>query len=107
MRDVILGILAICSWALAISVIYIIRYILLKRKLKLVYEEYEVKIHEALRGRRIRFSSFFVEPQESGDAMIDLLLFKLHRSVMHAVSLIIFYLLSVVSLCLFFLCVRR
>lgn len=107
MKDIILGILAICSWVLVISVIYIIRYILLKRELKLVYEEYEEKIHEALRGNRIRFSAFFLEPQESGDGKIDLLLFKLHRSVMWAVLLIIFYLLSAVSLCLFFLCVRR
>jgi len=106
-KDTILGIAAFCSWTLVISVVHSIRYVFLKRQLKLVYAEHKEEIHEAIRANRLRFSAFLIEPQETGDDVIDVLLFKLHRSVMWSEVWMILYILSVVSLSLFFLCIRR
>ena len=102
MIDTILSILKFCSWILVISFINGIRYLFLKRKLKLIYEEYEEEIHRAIRCNRIKFSALFVEPLETGNDMLDLLLFKMHRSAMWFVLWLFFYLISIVSLYLLF-----
>jgi len=98
MIDTILPLLELGAFALVISFINGIRYIFLKRKLKLIYEEYKEEIHKAIRCDKIKFSAFSKEPLETGNDMLDLLLFKIHRSAMWFVLLLFFYLFSVVSL---------
>jgi hypothetical protein len=98
----ILPILKFCSWILVISLINGVRYLFLKKKLNLICEEYNEEIHKAIRCNKMKFSAFLIEPLETGNDMLDLLLFKIHRSAMWFVLLLIFYVISVVSLYLFF-----
>ena len=90
MTDIV-PLLELCSFALVISFINGIQYIFLKRKLKLVYEEYKEEIHEAIRCDKIKFSALFIEPLETGNDTLDLLLFKTHRSAMWFMGFLIFY----------------
>jgi hypothetical protein len=78
----ILSLLKFCSWILVISFINGIRYFFLRRKLKLIYEEHKEEIHKAIRCDEVKISVFFREPLETGNDMLDLLLFKIHRSAM-------------------------
>ena len=87
----ILPILKFCSWVLVISFINGIRYLFLKRKLKLMYGEYKEEIHKAIRCDKMKFSALLVEPLETGNDMLDLLLFKIHRSAMWFIGLLFFY----------------
>lgn len=96
MKDTILPLLELGSFVLVISFINGIRYLFLKRKLKLIYEEYKEEIHKAIRCNKIKFSTLFIEPLETGNDMLDLLLFKIHRSAMWFLLLLIFYPVSVV-----------
>lgn len=96
MIDTILPLLKFCSWILAISFINGARYLFLKRKLKLIYEEHKEEIHKAIRCNKIKFSALFIEPLETGNDVLDLLLFKVHRSAMWFLLLLIFYPVSVV-----------
>ena len=97
MINTILPILKFCSWILVISFINGIRYLFLKRKLELIYyEEYKEEIHKAIRCNKIKFSTLFIEPLETGNDMLDLLLFKIHRSAMWFLLLLIFYPISVI-----------
>lgn len=102
MTDTVVPLLKFCSWVLVISFINGVRYLFLKRKLKFIYKEYKEEIHKAIRCNQIRFSALFIEPLETGNDMLDLLLFKIHRSAMWFVLLLIFYLISVVSLYVLF-----
>ena len=47
---------------------------------------------------KIKFSTFLMEPQETGNDTLDLLLFKIHRSAMWSVAFLIFYPVSIVFL---------
>jgi len=96
MRDTILPLLKFFSWILVISFINGARYLFLKRKLKLIYEEHKEEIHKAIRCNKIKFSALFMEPLETGNDVLDLLLFKIHRSAMWFLLLLIFYPVSVV-----------
>jgi hypothetical protein len=96
MIDTIVPLLKFCSWVLVISFINGIRYIFLKRKLKLIYEEHKKEIHKAIRCNKIKLPVFFIEPLETGNDMLDLLLFKIHRSVLWFIGLLFFYPVSVV-----------
>jgi hypothetical protein len=99
-----LPLLKLGSFALVISFINGIRYLFLKRKLKLIYyEEYKEEIHKAIRCNKIKFSNLFIEPLETGNDMLDLLLFKIHRSAMWFLLLLIFYPVSVVAYLLLYL----
>ncbi len=92
MIDTILPLLKLGSFTLVISFINGIRYLFLKRKLKLIYyEKYKEEIHKAIRCNKIKFSTLFIEPLETGNDMLDLLLFKIHRSAMWFLLLLIFY----------------
>jgi len=94
----ILSLMKFCSVFLVISFINGVRYLFLKRKLKLIYGEYKEEIHKAIRCDKIKFSALFIEPLETGNDMLDLLLFKIHRSAMWFVLLLFFYGISVVFL---------
>ncbi|MFC1677440.1 hypothetical protein ACFL3G_10320 [Planctomycetota bacterium] len=96
MIDNILPILKFCSWVLVISFINGIRYLFLKKRLKLIYEEHREEIHKAIRCNRIKFSALFVKPLETGNEMLDLLLFKIHRSAMWFVFSLFFYGTSII-----------
>ena len=96
MIDAIVPLLKFCSWVLVISFINGVRCLFLKRKLKLIYEEYEEEIHKAIRRNKIKISVFFLEPLETGNDMLDLLLFKIHRSVLCFIGLLFFYPVSVI-----------
>jgi hypothetical protein len=96
MTDTILLLLELGSFALVISFINGIRYIFLKRKLKLIYEEHKEEIYKAIRCYKIKLSVFFVEPLETGNNTLDVLLFKIHRSVLWFVVLLLFYPVSVI-----------
>ena len=96
MIDTILPLLKFFSWFLVISFINGARYLFLKRKLKLIYEEHKEEIHKAIRCNKIKFSALFMEPLETGNDVLDLLLFKIHRSAMWFLLLLIFYPVSVV-----------
>ncbi len=91
MTDTILPTLKFCSWILVISFINGIRYLFLKRKLKLIYEEHREEIHKAIRCNKIKFSALFIEPMETGNDTLDLLLFKIHRSALWFIGLLFFY----------------
>ena len=95
MIEKILPILKFCSMFLAISFINGIRYVFFKRKLKLIYEEYKEDIHKAIRCDKIKFSVFLMEPLETGNDMLDLLLFKIHRSAKWFICLFVFYWIGV------------
>jgi hypothetical protein len=92
-----------CSIFLIISFINGGRYLFLKRRLKLIYGEYEEQIHKAIRGETIKFSTFLKEPLETGNDVLDLLLFKIHRSTQWFITLIFFYVISVAFFYLVFL----
>jgi hypothetical protein len=94
----ILSLLKFCSFILVISSINGIRYFFLKRKLKFIYQEYRGEIQKAIGCDKIKVSSFIREPSETGNVMLDLLLFKTHRSVMWCILLLFFYLVSVIFL---------
>jgi len=98
MIDTILPLLKFCSWVLVISFINGARYLFLKGKLKLIYEEHREEIHKAIRRNKITFSALFIEPLETGNDTLDLLLFKIHRSAMWFLLLLIFYPVSVIFL---------
>jgi hypothetical protein len=87
----ILSLLKFCSFILVISSINGIRYFFLKRKLKFIYQEYREEIHKAIRCDKIKVSSFVREPSETGNVMLDVLLFKMHRSIMWCILLLFFY----------------
>lgn len=91
----ILSTMKFCSIFLIISFINGGRYLFLKRKLKLIYGEYEEQIHKAVRGEKIKFSTFLKEPLETGNDVLDLLLFKIHRSAQWFINLLFFYGISV------------
>lgn len=91
MIDTIFPTLKFFSWVLVISFINGARYLFLKRKLKLIYEEHRGEIQKAIRCNKIKFSAFFLEPLETGNDTLDLLLFKTHRSAMWFVLFLIFY----------------
>lgn len=91
MIDNIVPLLKFCSWVLVISLINGVRYVFLKRELKLIYEKHKEEIHKAIGYDKIKISSFIKEPSETGDVMLDLLLFKMHRSIMWCILLICFY----------------
>jgi hypothetical protein len=91
----ILSTMKFCSIFLIISFINGIRYLCLKRRLKLIYGEYEEKIHTSIKCEKIKFSAFLTEPLETGNDMLDLLLFKIHRSAMWFILLLFFYVVSV------------
>lgn len=103
MIDTILPLLKFFSWILVISFINGARYLFLKRKLKLIYEEHKEEIHKAIRRNKIKFSALFMEPLETGNDVLGLLLFKIHRSAMWFILLLIFYGVSI----LFFYLVLR
>ena len=94
----ILPLLKFCSVFLVISFINGARYLFLKRKLELIYKEHKEEIHKAIRCDKIKVSSFVREPSETGNVVLDLLLFKMHRSVMWCISLLFFYPVSVLFL---------
>ena len=96
MVDNILQNMIFCSWILVISFINGIRYFLLKRKLKFIYEERKEEIHKAIRCNKTKLRVFFIEPLETGNDTLDLLLFKIHRSAMWFVLLLFFYGASVI-----------
>lgn len=87
----ILPILKFCSIFLAISFINGGRYLFLKRKLKLIYGEHKEAIHKAIRSDKIKFSAMLIEPLETGDDTLDLLLFKMHSSAKWFLLLLFFY----------------
>ena len=91
----ILPLLKFCSWILVISFINGVRYLFLKKKLNLVYGEYKEEIHKAIRCDKIKFSALILEPQETGNDVLDLLLFKIHRSAKWFIGLLLFYGVSV------------
>jgi hypothetical protein len=101
MIDFILPILKMCSWILVISFINGVRYLFLKGKLKLIYEEYREEIHKAIRCDKIKFSALFIEPMETGNDTLDLLLFKIHRSAVWFVLLLLLYVIGVIFIGLF------
>ena len=99
MLETVLPLLEISSFVLVIGFINGARYLFLKRKLKLIYyEKYKEEIHKAIRCNKIKFSTLFIEPLETGNDMLDLLLFKIHRSAMWFILLLCFYPVSVVFL---------
>ena len=106
MTDTILPILKFCSWILVISFINGVRYLFLKKKLNLIYEEYKEEIHKAIRCNKIKFSALFIKPLETGNDMLDLLLFKIHRSAMWFVLLLLFYVTGVIFIGLFQVALR-
>ncbi len=87
--------LKFCSWVLVISSINFFRYLYFKNRLNDIYAEHKEGIHKAIRCDEIKFSSFLQEPLETGNDMLDLLLFKIHRSAMWSVLLLFFYIISV------------
>jgi hypothetical protein len=95
--DNILQLMQFCSFILAISFINGIRYLFLKRKLKLLYQEHREEIQKAIGYDKIKISSFIREPSETGNNTLDLLLFKTHRSVMWCISFLMFYPVSVIG----------
>jgi len=101
MIDAIVPLLKFCSWILVISFINGFRYLLLNRKLKLIYEQDKEEIHKAIRCDKVKFSAFLKEPLESGNDMLDLLLFKIHRSAMWFVLWLLFYVTGVIFIGLF------
>lgn len=97
MYDTIVTTLKLFSWILVISIINGIRYYFLKRKLKSIYyEKYKDEILTAIRGRKINGMAFFKEPLETGNDALDLLLFKIHRSVLWFIGFLLFYLIAVI-----------
>lgn len=99
--DTIFPILVVCSIFLVMSLVNWARYLFLKRKLQFIYEEYKEEIHKAIRCNKIKFSALFKEPLETGNDMLDLLLFKTHRSALFFVTPLFVYVISVISLYLF------
>jgi hypothetical protein len=93
--DNILSILKFCSIFLAISFINGGRYLFFRRKLNLIYEEHKEEINKAIRGDKMKFSTFLKEPLETGNDMLDLLLFKIHSSAKWFLGLLFFYVISV------------
>jgi len=91
----ILPLLKFCSIFLIISFINGVRYLFLKRKLRLIYEEHKKEIHTAIRCDKVKFSALLIEPLETGNDMLDLLLFKIHRSAKWFLGLLFFYGVSV------------
>ena len=98
MIDKILPLMKFCSMFLVISLIHGIRYVYFKRKLNLIYEDYKDDIHKAIRSEEIKFAVFMIEPLETGDDMLDLLLFQIHRSAKWFISIFIFYWIGVAFL---------
>lgn len=96
MIDTILTNLKLCSIFLLVSFINGVRYLFLKRKLKLRYEEHKEEIHKSIKSDRINFSAFLKEPLETGDDVLDLLLFQIHRSALWFTGLFLFYPVSVI-----------
>lgn len=94
--DNILSLMKFCSFILVISSINGIRYFFLKSKLKLVYQEHREETQKAIRCDKIKVSSFIREPLETGNVTLDLLLFKMHRSIMWCISLLFFYPVAVI-----------
>ncbi len=100
--------LIFCSWILVISLINGIQYFFLKRKLKLIYEEHKEEIYKAIRCNNITFLTFYKkEPLETGNDMLDLLLFKIHRSAMWFILSLFFYITSIVFVVLAIAIIRR
>lgn len=95
MIDTIFSILKFCSLILAISFINGIRYFYLRRKLMFIYEKHAKEITAATRCDKIKLSAFVMEPLDTGNDMLDLLLFKIHRSVMWCILLLFLYIVSV------------
>jgi hypothetical protein len=95
-REILL-LMGLLFFILVISFINGIRYILLKRKLKLMYIEHREEIQKAIGSDRIKISSLIKEPFETGNIMLDLLLFKLHRSVKLCILWLFFYPIAVIS----------
>ena len=91
MIDNILPLMKLCSFILVISFINGIRYFFLKRNLKFLYQEHREEIQKAIGYDKIKVSSLLREPSETGNIMLDLLLFKAHRSVMWCILLLFFY----------------
>jgi len=91
-------ILVFCSIFLFISLGHGVHYLLLKRKLKFILKEKNEKIHEAIRCDKPKFTAFLLEPLETGNDMLDLLLFKTHRAAIWFVRIFIFYVTSVLFL---------
>jgi hypothetical protein len=91
----ILSTMKFCSIFLIISFINGIRYLFLKRKLKLIYGEHEEETHKSIGSKKMNFSAFLKEPSETGNDVLDLLLFKIHRSAMWSINLLFFYGISV------------
>ena len=91
----ILPLLKFCSIFLVISFINGARYLFLKRKLKLIYGEHKEEIHKAIRCDKIKFSALLIEPLETGNDILDLLLFKIHRSAKWFIGLLFFYVVGV------------
>ena len=102
MLDTIVPLLELMSFALVISFINGIRYLFLKRKLKLIYQEHQEHIQKAIKCNKVKFSAFFTEPQETGNDHLDLLLFKIHRSVMWFILFLFLYVGSIVFFYIYF-----
>ncbi len=100
MLDRIIPLLELCSMFLVFSFINGVRYIYFIRKLKLINEEFEEEMYKAIKNNKIKFTAFFVEPIETGVDKLDLLLFKIHRSAMWCILLLIFYPVSVIFMSL-------
>lgn len=96
MMDKIVVSLKFCSVFLMISLINWMRYFLLKRKIELIYKKDEEQICKAIRCNKIKFPAFLSEPLEAGDSTLDLLLFKIHRSVVYFIGLLFFYGIAVI-----------
>lgn len=95
MIDRILPLMKFCSVFLVISLVHGVRYIFFRRKLKLIYEEHKEDIHKAIRCDKMRFSVFLIEPLDTGNDMLDLLLFKIYSSAKWFLSLFFFYWIGV------------
>jgi hypothetical protein len=96
--DNILSIMKFCSFALVISFVNGGRYLFFKKKLKLIYEKRKEEIDKAIGCNKIKFSAFLTEPLETGDDVLDLLLFKAHSSAKWFVGFIFFYVICVAFL---------
>jgi len=107
MIDTILPILELGSLLLVISFINGVRYFFLKRKLKLIYEEYKEEIHKSVESDKMNFSAFLRKPSETENDMLDLLLFQTHRSALWFIGFLLFYPVSVIFLYLVLLLLKR
>jgi len=86
-----------CSFILVISAINGIYYLFLKKKLRLICHEHIEEIQKAIGCDKIKVASFIREPIETGNDTLDLLLFKIHRSAMWFILLLLFYPVAVIT----------